>query len=337
MKTTVLRIISLLAALAILTCGGAALLTYAARQDTEREVGPAAEQTANRRTAAAQGILCVPAVRTDVQNTDSEPNGVPSTSDPPADEPVRAGSGAPQVSSEVPVKKPEPQVRKPNSPAAKPEEGPGLQTPPRAKAASETSEPPAPGPDPTETTVSPSPETPVPDAEPEPEPDAADPPSSEKAETAPEPVPDLPAEETAAEGLPLSKTPAEPSFDDVPEDRYAGLTLSDEDIELLARLVWLEARGEPYEGQVAVAEVVLNRVLSAEFPDTVYDVIYQRGQFTPASKISGTTPDEEQYRAVADAIEGMTCVLDADALFFSGAPYNSRICAVIGTHYFCRM
>ena len=108
-------------------------------------------------------------------------------------------------------------------------------------------------------------------------------------------------------------------------------------LELLARLVYLEARGEPYDGQVAVAEVVLNRVVSDRFPDTVEEVIYQTGQFTPASYLESTTPGEEQYEAVADAVDGETCVTGEDVVFFSGAPYNDRVYAVIGNHYFCEL
>lgn len=109
------------------------------------------------------------------------------------------------------------------------------------------------------------------------------------------------------------------------------------DLEILARLVYLEARGEPYEGQVAVAEVVLNRVLSDRFPDTVEEVVYQTGQFTPAALIESTTPGEEQYEAVADAVDGTECVTGADVVFFSGAPYNDQVYAVIGNHYFCEL
>ncbi len=121
------------------------------------------------------------------------------------------------------------------------------------------------------------------------------------------------------------------------DDRYASLALSDGDLEILARLVYLEARGEPYEGQVAVAEVVLNRVLSDRFPDTVEEVVYQTGQFTPAALIESTTPGEEQYEAVADAVDGTECVTGADVVFFSGAPYNDQVYAVIGNHYFCEL
>ena len=128
----------------------------------------------------------------------------------------------------------------------------------------------------------------------------------------------------------------EPNTAEMPTDRYGALLLSDGDMDLLARIIWLEARGEPFEGQVAVAEVVLNRVLSPDFPDTVRDVIFQPGQFTPARRIPDTEAEETQYLAAAEAADGTDCVLDADVLFFSGRPYNSRVAAVIGSHSFCR-
>lgn len=59
--------------------------------------------------------------------------------------------------------------------------------------------------------------------------------------------------------------------------------LSGDDKDLLARLVNAEAKGEPHEGKVAVASVILNRVASDKFPDTIKDVIYEKGQFTPVS------------------------------------------------------
>ena len=52
--------------------------------------------------------------------------------------------------------------------------------------------------------------------------------------------------------------------------------------ELLAALIFCEAGNQPYDGQVAVGAVVMNRVRSGSFPDTITDVIYQSGQFTPA-------------------------------------------------------
>lgn len=77
------------------------------------------------------------------------------------------------------------------------------------------------------------------------------------------------------------------------------------DVELLAHCVYGEARGEPYVGKVAVAAVVLNRVKSSSFPNTISGVIYQEGAFTCVSDGQlYLTPDEDAYRAARDALNG---------------------------------
>lgn len=77
------------------------------------------------------------------------------------------------------------------------------------------------------------------------------------------------------------------------------------DLDLLARLVYGEARGEPYLGQVAVAAVVLNRVAHASFPNTVSGVIYQSGAFDVVSDGQiYLTPDAQALRAAQDALNG---------------------------------
>lgn len=77
------------------------------------------------------------------------------------------------------------------------------------------------------------------------------------------------------------------------------------DVELLAHCVYGEARGEPYVGKVAVAAVVLNRVKSSSFPNTISGVIYQDGAFTCVSDGQlYLTPDEDAYRAARDALNG---------------------------------
>ena len=77
------------------------------------------------------------------------------------------------------------------------------------------------------------------------------------------------------------------------------------DHRLLAKLVYAEARGEPYKGQVAVAAVVLNRVASSSFPNTVSGVIYQSGAFSCVSNGSiNNTPDSSCIRAALDALNG---------------------------------
>ena len=77
------------------------------------------------------------------------------------------------------------------------------------------------------------------------------------------------------------------------------------DHRLLSRLVHAEARGESYKGQVAVAAVVLNRVASSSFPNTVSGVIYQSGAFTCVDNGSiNNTPDSSCIRAALDALNG---------------------------------
>ena len=74
---------------------------------------------------------------------------------------------------------------------------------------------------------------------------------------------------------------------------------------LLGRLVHGEARGEPYVGKVAVAAVVLNRVKSSSFPNTISGVIYQSGAFDAvADGQINLTPDEDSLRAARDALNG---------------------------------
>ena len=77
------------------------------------------------------------------------------------------------------------------------------------------------------------------------------------------------------------------------------------EVELLARLIHGEARGEPYKGQVAVAAVVLNRVKSSQFPNSVSGVIYQSGAFSVVNDGQiNLTPDETAIKAARDAMNG---------------------------------
>lgn len=90
-----------------------------------------------------------------------------------------------------------------------------------------------------------------------------------------------------------------------PVARVGQHKLSARDMELLARLVYAEGRGEPYEGQVAIAAVVLNRLESPQFPDTVSEVIFAPNAFSPVK--NGKLPrevNETARRAVLDAVNG---------------------------------
>lgn len=110
-----------------------------------------------------------------------------------------------------------------------------------------------------------------------------------------------------------------------------------EDIEIekmLAALIYCEAGNQPYEGKVGVGAVVMNRVKSGRFPNTIREVVYQRGQFTPALNgklerviVSNNIP-ESCYEAARAALNGENTV--GDALFFNGKSGNFKI----GDHYF---
>ena len=113
-------------------------------------------------------------------------------------------------------------------------------------------------------------------------------------------------------------------------------------LNLLSRLVYGEARGEPYSGQVAVAAVVLNRVKSSSFPNTVSGVIYQSGAFDVVSDGQiNMTPNETAKKAARDAINGWDPSYGAIYYFNPSTATNkwiwSRPMTVkIGKHRFCK-
>jgi N-acetylmuramoyl-L-alanine amidase len=117
---------------------------------------------------------------------------------------------------------------------------------------------------------------------------------------------------------------------------------SKHEIDLLARLVRAEAQTEPFEGKIAVACVVLNRVESSLFPDTIKEVIYEPGQFQPVSNGEIHEPaDEDSIAAVKEALTEKRNIVPESTLFF----YNPDIATsrwldsrsttvVIGQHVF---
>lgn len=116
--------------------------------------------------------------------------------------------------------------------------------------------------------------------------------------------------------------------------RYESISLSDEDMVLLAKIVWLEARGESFEGQQAVAEVVFNRMLSEYFPDTLSEVIYQKGQFSTAGMVHTADPENTQYLAIEAALNGPN-ILPREVVFFATTAENDNVWGTIGGHTFC--
>lgn len=120
-----------------------------------------------------------------------------------------------------------------------------------------------------------------------------------------------------------------------------GGSASNSDLNLLSRLVYGEARGEEYIGQVAVAAVVLNRVKSPNFPNTVAGVIYQRGAFDVVSDGQiNLSPNQTAKNAARDALNGWDP--SNGALYYfnpntatSSWIWSRKITLKLGHHYFC--
>ena len=121
---------------------------------------------------------------------------------------------------------------------------------------------------------------------------------------------------------------------ETPDPRYPDIDLSYAQMQLIARVVWVESRGEPAEGQQAVAEVVLNRLASDEFPDDLQEVIYGEGQFRSAPFLKDAQPGQAQYEALEKAIYG-PYILPEDVTYFATTAVNDTVWGEIGGHIFC--
>ncbi len=116
------------------------------------------------------------------------------------------------------------------------------------------------------------------------------------------------------------------------------------DIQLMARAINGEARGEPYEGQVAVGAVILNRVKDSRFPNTIAGVIYQAGAFTAVADGQINAPIAENstvYKAAEDAMNGWDPTGGCVYYFNPNTATNKWIWSrphvkTIGKHRFCK-
>lgn len=118
-------------------------------------------------------------------------------------------------------------------------------------------------------------------------------------------------------------------------------SFSSADIDLLAKIISAEARGEPYAGQVAVGAVILNRVEHPSFPNTLSGVIYQPGAFSCLYDGGVNAPvAESAYRAARDAINGQDP--SGGAIYYYNPAkstnqwiFSRPVITVIGQHRFC--
>ena len=166
---------------------------------------------------------------------------------------------------------------------------------------------------------------------------------------------DAPAEETLVIGLweagnlidtilPRKQSPVlsiEATPQPTPElvQRYSSVAMTADERLELAEVIYLEAGNQCADGQQAVAEVVLNRVIAPEFPDTVHDVLHQgedtsRPQFSTIGNLALADPAAAQYDAIDAALYGPS-ILPEDVVFFSRNGENDRVWGRIQDHVFC--
>ena len=135
-----------------------------------------------------------------------------------------------------------------------------------------------------------------------------------------------------AEELAMSQSAANATWRDISE-----VTFADGDLYLLANLIYCEAGGEPYAGKLAVGSVVINRVLSSVYPDTVVGVVYQSRQFSPVGSgrldlaLGANKANADCYKAAEEAMSGVTNV--GNCVYFR-TPVEGLSGINIGGHVF---
>ena len=118
------------------------------------------------------------------------------------------------------------------------------------------------------------------------------------------------------------------------EPRYPDIQLTPDEEYLLAKVIWVEARGESFDGQQAVAEVVFNRMVADGYPDTLQGVLSYENQFPSIELLDKAEPEQAQYDAIEDALYG-PYILPLEVLHFSVGPANEFVWGTIGGHTFC--
>lgn len=139
-------------------------------------------------------------------------------------------------------------------------------------------------------------------------------------------------------GMNASYNVLDKEYDLTGKTEYSDYTSTD--LYVLAKCIYAEGRGEPYVGQVAIGAVILNRVKSSQFPNTVSGVVYQKGAFTAvADGQINLEPDDTAYSAAQDALNGWDpsygCLYYYNpAVATSSWIFNRQTVTVIGQHVF---
>lgn len=116
--------------------------------------------------------------------------------------------------------------------------------------------------------------------------------------------------------------------------RYPDIELTPAEWDLIADIICMEGASEPFEGQQAIAEVILNRLASGDFQSSVYGIIHAVDQFPSVSRLHKANPTYSQYKAIERALYG-PYVLPMDVVFYAKFAVNNNVWGKIGAHTFC--
>ena len=138
---------------------------------------------------------------------------------------------------------------------------------------------------------------------------------------------------------PLSEQIAMPIQEVIIEETSSNrwdIKLTDDEIDMLAKIIFLEAHLEPDDGISAAIEVVFNRMISKSFPDTLEEVLSQPRQFVTWDFIEKGKPTDKEYNMIYAALNGEKEVLTTEYVYFARGKQNDRDPVKIGDHWFCK-
>lgn len=133
--------------------------------------------------------------------------------------------------------------------------------------------------------------------------------------------------------MPDDFVPYDASKPELPDTRYTGYELPEEDRETLARLAWVQARNQPQEVQQAVVEVILNRLTSDAYPNTITRVLWWSETFGSVRSLQSAEPEQTQYDAVDAAMYG-PYILPKDVLYYSPWWIDGDVWGQVGSYWF---
>jgi spore germination cell wall hydrolase CwlJ-like protein len=113
------------------------------------------------------------------------------------------------------------------------------------------------------------------------------------------------------------------------------IKLTDDEIDLLAKIVWMESRSESNKGECGVIEVVFNRMKHWDFKGNLYEVLSREAAFSTWRLRNTAKPTKREYKNIRKVLNNKTNITTPDTVYFSTSARNNKIVIQIGNHVFC--